>query len=87
MLQHKSLFQENEPPKNIIDIFTPNSDISVAESYDAHTDELGNNAITMYPFSGDMNDTKVGGLESLLNYMTENFPIKMIQLLMSTITI
>ena len=28
---------------------------------------------TMYQFIGDMNDTQVGGLESLLNCMNENF--------------
>ena len=66
-----SLFQENEPPKNIIDIFIPKSDISVA--YDVQVDELGNNIVTMYQFIGYINDTKVGGLEPLLNYMTENF--------------
>ena len=27
----------------------------------------------MYNFIGDINDTKAGGLESLLNYMNENF--------------
>ena len=27
----------------------------------------------MYQFIGDINATKVGGLESLLNYMNENF--------------
>ena len=27
----------------------------------------------MYKFIGDVNDTKVVGLESLLNYMNENF--------------
>ena len=68
-----SLFQENEQPKNINDIFIPKSDISVAEPYDVVIDELGNNVITMYQFIGDINDTKVGGLESLLNYMNENF--------------
>ena len=68
-----SLFQENEPPKNIIDIFIPKSDISVAEPYDVQIAELGDNIITMYQFIGDINDTKVGGLESLLNYMNENF--------------
>ena len=35
--------------------------------------ELGNNVITMYQFIGDINDEKVCGLESLLNYMNENF--------------
>ena len=79
-----SLFQENEPPKEINDIFIPNSDISIAEPYGDIIDELGNNVITMYQFIGDINDTKVGGLESLLNYMNENFPVKMGQLLMST---
>ena len=68
-----SRFQENAPPKNIICIFIPKSDISVAEPYDVQIDELGNNVTTMYQFIGDINDTKVGGLESLLNYMTENF--------------
>ena len=48
-----SLFQENEPPKNIIDIFIPKSDISVAEPYDVQIDELSNNVITMYQFIGD----------------------------------
>ena len=33
----------------------------------------GDNITTMYQFIGDINDTKVGGLESLLNYMNENF--------------
>ena len=62
-----SIFQENEPPKNIIDIFIPKSDISIAEPYDVQIDELGNNVITMCQFIGDINDTKVGGLEPLLN--------------------
>ena len=68
-----SLFQENEPPKNIIGISIPKSDISVAEPYDVQIAELGDNLITMYQFIGGTNDTKVGGLESLLNYMNENF--------------
>ena len=62
-----SLFQENEPLKNTIDIFIPKSDISI---------ESGNNVISMYQFIGDINVTKVGGLESLLNYMTENYLTK-----------
>merc|ERR1711906_98948 len=40
---------------------------------DVIIDQLGNNVITMYQFIGDINDTKVGGLESLLNYMNDNF--------------
>ena len=54
-----SLFQENEPPKNMIDIFIHKSDISVAEPYGVQIDELGSNAITMYRFIGDINDTKL----------------------------
>ena len=68
-----SLFQENALPKDINDIFIPKSDISVSEPYDVVIDELGNNAITMYQFTGPINGTKVGGLESLLNYMNDNF--------------
>ena len=68
-----SLFQDNEPRKNIIDIFIPKSDISVAEPYDVQIAELGNNIITMYRFVGNINDTKIGGLESLLNYMNEDY--------------
>ena len=56
-----SLFQENEPPKNIIDTFIPKSDISIAVPYDVTNDELGNNVTTMYQCVGDINDTKVGG--------------------------
>ena len=33
---------------------------------------MGDNTIQMYQFIGDINDTKVAGLESLLNYMNEN---------------
>ena len=46
-----SLFQENAPPKNI-DIFIPESDISIALPYDVIIDELGNNVISMYHFLG-----------------------------------
>ena len=53
--------------------FKPKSGISVAEPYDIQIDELGDNIITMYQFIGDINDTKVPGLESLLAYMGENF--------------
>ena len=67
-----SLFQENESPKDINVIFIPKNDISTAGPYDVIIDELGNHVITMYQFIGDINDEKVG-LESLLNYMNENF--------------
>ena len=72
MLQLISLFQEDELPKNTNDIFIPNSDISIAEPHDVQIDESGNNVITMYQFIGYINDTKVGGLESLLKYTNEN---------------
>ena len=68
-----SLSQENEPPKHIIDIFIPKNDISIALPYDVIIDELGNNVFTMYRCIGDINDTKVAGLASLLNYMSESF--------------
>ena len=68
-----SLFQENAPPKNIEDTFIPQSDISIALPYDVVIDELSENVISVYQFIGDINDTKAGGLESLLNYMTESF--------------
>ena len=54
-----SLFQENEEPNNITNIFIPRNDISTAEPYDVVIDELGNNVITMYQFIGDINDELV----------------------------
>ena len=67
-----NLFQNDADPKNINDIFIPKNDISVAEPYDVVIDEFGN-TVQMYQFTGDINDTKVAGLESLLNYINENF--------------
>ena len=57
----------------MIDIFITRSDISTAVPYDVQIDELGNNVFTMYQFIGPINDEKLPGLESLLNYTTENF--------------
>ena len=68
-----SLFQESESPNNVKDIFIPKSDISIAEPYDVIIVETRNNSITMYQFIGPINDAKVGGSESLLSYMNENF--------------
>ena len=70
-----SLYDEDtsEEPINIKNIFIPKSDISTAEPYEVQLDEFGDNIITMYQFIGEINDKKVGGLESLLNYMNENF--------------
>ena len=49
------------------------NDIGVAEPYDVQIAELGDNITTINHFIGDINDTAVGGLEPLLNYMNENF--------------
>ena len=67
-----SLFQDNGPPKNVEDIFIHKSDISVAEPYDVPIDENGN-VVQMYQVLGDINDTKVAGLEPILNYISDNF--------------
>ena len=68
-----SLFQENDEPENIKNTFIHNDNISIAEPYDVQIDETGNNFITMYQFTGNISDNMVPGLESLLNYMNENF--------------
>ena len=69
-----SLFDEaNDEPKNIKDTFMAKNEISVAEPIEVQIDETGNKFITMYQFNGDINDSKVPGLESVLNYMNENF--------------
>ena len=49
-----SVFQENELLTNIIEMFIPKSNISIAEPIDVQIDELGSNAIQMYQFIGDM---------------------------------
>ena len=71
-----SLFQENEQLKNINDILIHKTEISIVEPIDVQIDELGNNTTQMYQPIGIINDEKAGGLESLLNYMNENFPSK-----------
>ena len=63
---------QSDGTKNINDIFIPKRAISVAEPYDVVIDEFGN-TVQMYQFTGDIDDTKVAGLESLLNYINENF--------------
>ena len=62
---------EDEQPKHSNDIFIPKTDISIAEPIEAQIDELGDDTIQMYRFIGIINDEKVGGLESLFNYMNE----------------
>ena len=66
-----SLLNDNEI-KNINNIFIPKIDISIPEPYDVPIDENGN-VIQMYQSVGDIDDTKVAGLESVLNYINENF--------------
>ena len=56
----------------ILRIFSYIKVISVAEPYDVPIDENGN-VIQMYQFLGDINNTKVAGLESILNYINDNF--------------
>ena len=67
-----SLFQEIEQPKNTNEMFIPQTSISIAEPIDVQIDELGNNMITMYQLIGIINDDKVPGLGSILNYMNEH---------------
>ena len=62
-----SLFHDNCQPGNIEDIFIHKSDIGIAEPCDVPICENGN-VIQMYQFRGDINDTKVAGLEPVLNY-------------------
>ena len=68
-----SLFQENEQPKHMNGIFIPKADISIAKPIEVQIDELGHDTIQMHQFIGIINDEQVGGLKSLLNYMSENF--------------
>ena len=65
--------EQKEEPTYITDIFIPTSNISIAEPYDVQIDELGDSIIQIYQFTGTINDTRVAGLESLLNYINENF--------------
>ena len=68
-----SLFQENEQPKHINRLFIPQTSISIPEPIDVQIDELGNNITTMYQLIGIINDERIPGLESMLNYMNGNF--------------
>ena len=64
-----SVFQGNEQPTTINDIFVSRTEISIAEPVEVQIVELGNNFIQMYQLIGIINDGEVPGLESLLNYM------------------
>ena len=66
-----SLFQENGPPKKILDVLFPYGDIAIAELVDVQINGLGN-IIQMYQFIGDIHDERVPGLESIINYINDN---------------
>ena len=53
-------------------MFILRTDINIAEPIEVQIDELGDNVVQMYQPIGIINDEKVCGLESLLNYMNEN---------------
>ena len=65
--------EQKEEPNDITDMFIPTAHISIAEPYDAQMDELGDNIIQTYQLTGIIDNTKVAGLESLLNYINENY--------------
>ena len=67
-----SVFQENEQPKNIYEMFIPQTSISISEPIDVQIDELGNNIFQMYHLIGTISDEKAPGLESIIVYMNEN---------------
>ena len=52
------LFQENEQPRNVSEIFIPQTSTSIAEPIGAQINELDNNVITMYQLIGIINDAK-----------------------------
>ena len=67
------LFQKDGTVKHILDRLFPYSEIAVAELIDVQINEIGNNVVQMYQFVGDINDERVPGLESVLNYTNDNF--------------
>ena len=66
-----SLFQKTNNLKTP-QRFIPQTSISIAEPIDVQIDELGYSITHMYQVIGIINDEKVPGLESILNYMNEN---------------
>ena len=67
-----SLSQENEQPKNTTEVCIPETSFSIAEAIDVQIDEVGDSIIQMYQFTDIINDEKVPGLDSMLEYMNEN---------------
>ena len=65
------LIQEDGTVKNILDILFPYGDIAVAELVGVQLNDIGP-VVQMYQFIVDINDERVPGLESILNYINEN---------------
>ena len=65
------LIQEDGTVKNILDILFAYGNIAVAELVDVQLNEF--TVTQMYQFIGEINDNRVPGLESILNYIDENF--------------
>ena len=66
------IFQKDGTATNILDILFPYGDIAVAELIDVQTDETGNNVTQMYQLIGAINDERVPGPASSLNYINDN---------------
>ena len=64
--------QEDGTVKDILDISYPYGDVAVAELVDVQLNDLGP-VIQMYQLIVYINDERVPGLESILNYINENF--------------
>ena len=64
------LIQEDGTVKNILGIVFAYGNIAIAELVDVQLNGFGP-VIQMYQFIGDINDKRVPGLESILNYIDE----------------
>ena len=73
IIAHSVTLFQDEKLTNIFELLINQNNISIAEPVEIQIDELGNNVTTMYQFVGDTNDNKVPGLESILNYINNNF--------------
>ena len=56
---------------NVTDIFVHQTSVAISEPIDVQIDELGNNITQVYQFICEINDEKVAGSGSLLNYVYE----------------
>ena len=69
---HNMYLYQKDGTVNILDILFSYGNIAVAELVDVQLTELGP-VIQLYQFIWDINDKRVPGLESILNYIDENF--------------